>query len=102
MPRPVRELLERQRTITERVLAFLQQQSDSAFTAVEIAAALEAGGNRDAAVLIQFLIAASQGPERRRFLDRWEQALAELEAQGAVRAFQENASTYYACAEEPK
>lgn len=97
MPKPVRELLEQQRPLVDRIMEVLRRHPDSAFTVDEIAARVEAGSNSDSVVLYEFIISSRPPDERQRVLRSWQEALTLLVQQGSVRELRDESRVYYAC-----
>lgn len=92
MPIPIAQLEEAQRSISDRILSFLQKQPDQAFTATEIFAALN---NLDAQV-ISLVIAFANRPSET--LQRWTTELQSLVNQGLVQSADIGGITYFGMA----
>jgi hypothetical protein len=96
MPKPVRDLLEKQRPLSDRVLDFLQKQRELGFTVPEIAAHMVADGNEAIAPLMLLLLSTRTQEEREQVLRPVQAALQQLEASGLVRSFRDGTDVYYA------
>lgn len=94
MPIPVNQLKGAQAPLPERVLAFLKQNAQQAYSLVEIHVALEGYDSSIGPVMVAMLGA----PQRRAVLEPLRAVLAELETRGLIISAQQQGSVYYAAA----
>lgn len=96
MPKLVRELEELQRPLADRIFEFLQRDPAKAYTAVEIAASIEGGGDPSTVALMRLAFIVVNPSDREQAVRPYVEQLAEMVKAKMVRSFDDNGTIYFA------
>lgn len=98
MPVSKQDFDEAQQPLRDRILSFLEENSDKAFVVYEIFAQLQ--GYNDMALSIFLIAAGSDEKKLSRILGPYRQELKELESEGKVRSGVIRGQTHYCIADK--